>query len=520
MSGTSLKPSRVEINVVANLLGTGATVLIGLAFVPIFVRFLGVEAYGLIGFHAALLATLQILDLGLSSTINRELARLSAIPGQSGSARDFVRTLEIPYWSLGVAIGAIIALAAPIISRQWLQVATLPIAAVQSAVVVMGVVFVLQWPISLYQGGLQGLQRQPLANAINVSLALIRNIGAVLVLAYVSTSIVAFFFWQAIASGIHVLILMLALWSRLPKSSNRPRFKIGELKRIWRFAVGMSVIAITGIILIQIDKIVLSRLLNLPEFGYYALAALVGTSLAYVVGPVFNAVFPRFSTLVARDEKEALTQLYHRATQFLAVILLPTACTLAILAMDIMRLWTGDLTTAQHTQQIVTILAIGSAINGLMTMPYALQLAYGWTSIGVRINLLLILLAVPSAIILGSLYGGPGAASVWILTNSVYMLIGVPATHRRLMPGEAWRWLLIDILGPFCASLAVVLVGLRLTVPVENRLLDAIRIAAILIASVGAAVLAAPMMRKWAAMRFHAVGAAAMSKLPRRTSRR
>ena len=520
MSGTSLKPSRVEINVVANLFGTGATVLIGLAFVPIFVRLLGVEAYGLIGFQTALLATLQILDLGLSSTINRELARLSAIPGQAGRARDFVRTLEIPYWILGVTVGVIIVLAAPTIARDWLQVATLPIVAVQSAVMVMGVLFVLQWPISLYQGGLQGLQRQPLVNTINVSLALVRNIGAVLILIYVSKSIVAFFLWQGLASGLHVLILMLALWSKLPESAHRPAFNIGELRRIWRFAAGMSVIALTGIILIQIDKIVLSRLLNLPEFGYYALAAIVGSSLAYVVGPVFNAIFPRFSALVARDEKEALTQLYHRATQFLAVVLLPTACTLAILATDIMRLWTGNPATAQQTQQVVALLAVGSAINGLMTMPYALQLAYGWTSLGVRINLLLILLVVPSAIILGSVYGGPGAASVWILTNAVYMLIGVPATHRRLMPGEAWRWLLVDILGPFCASLAVVLVGLRFTVPLESRLLEAARIALVLVASIGAAFLAAPMMREWALMRFRSIGVAVMRKLPRGTSRR
>jgi len=349
---------------------------------------------------------------------------------------------------------------------------------------------------------------------------LFRNVGAVLVLAYVSTSIVAFFLWQVLASGMHVLTLTLALWSKLPKSAHRPVFKIGELKRIWRFAAGMSLIALTGIVLIQIDKVVLSRQLDLPEFGYYALAAVVGMSLAYVTGPVFNAVFPRFSALVARDEREALTHLYHRATQFLAVILLPAACTLAILAADIMRLWTGSPSTAQHTQTVVAILAVGSAINGLMSMPYALQLAHGWTSLGVRINVFLVLLAVPTAVVLGSVYGGPGAASVWVLTQSIYMLIGVPATHRRLMPGEARRWLLVDIGGPLCASLAVVSVGLCLTDPLESRPLEAARIAVILLASISAAILAAPLMRKWASVQFRSVGAAAMTKLPRGVTRR
>jgi O-antigen/teichoic acid export membrane protein len=329
-----------------------------------------------------------------------------------------------------------------------------------------------------------------------------------------------FFRWQVLAYGLQVVVLMLALWRRLPESDHRPRFSVGELRRIWRFAAGMSVIALTGIILIQIDKLVLSRQLDLTDFGYYALAAVVGTSLAYATGPVFNAVFPRFSALVAGDDREALTHLYHRSTQFLAVILLPAACTLGILASDIMRVWTGNAVTAQHTHLIVALLAVGSAINGLMSMPYALQLAHGWTSLGIRINLFLICLAVPAVVILGGLFGGPGAASIWIVTNAVYMLIGVPATHRRLMPGETRRWILVDIGGPLCASLAVVLIGGRLLSPAESRLLEAARIAAVLLASVAAAVLAAPMIREWSFARLQHLGETAMGRLSREGPRR
>jgi O-antigen/teichoic acid export membrane protein len=511
MSEAVRRPSRVEINVVANLLGTGAIVIIGLAFVPIYARLLGIEAYGLIGFNAALLGAAQILDLGLSPTINRELARISALPaGAAGIARDLVRTLEVPYWVLGLAVGACLALAAPSIAHQWLNVSSLPVASVQTAVVLMGVAFVLQWPISLYQGGLQGLQRQPLVNAINASFALFRNLGAVWILTAVSATVEGFFRWQVLAYGLQVVVLMVSLWLSLPDSPHRPRFSVAELRRIWRFTAGMSVIAVTGIILIQVDRVVLSRQLDLTDFGYYALASVVGMSLAYAVGPVFNAVFPRFSALVARDERQALTHLYHRSTQFLAVILLPAASTLAILAADIMRLWTGDASTAEQTHLVVSLLAVGSAINGLMTMPYALQLAHGWTSLGIRINIFLICLAVPAVVILGGRFGGPGAASIWIVTNAVYMIIGVPATHRRLMPGEARRWILVDVGGPLCASLAVVLAGRFLTDPLEGRLLEAARIGLILLTSVIAAILAAPMMRERSASFVRRLGAAAL----------
>jgi O-antigen/teichoic acid export membrane protein len=68
-----------------------------LLIVPLYIRFMGMEAYGLIGFYAMLQGTLQILDLGLSPTMTRELARYSSQSGKEHEMRDFVRTLEIGY---------------------------------------------------------------------------------------------------------------------------------------------------------------------------------------------------------------------------------------------------------------------------------------------------------------------------------------------------------------------------------------------------------------------------------------
>ena len=93
----------------------------GLAFVPIYIKFLGIEAYGLIGFFAMLQGAFQILDLGLSQTMNREMARYAALPEKAGESRDFVRTLEIGYWAIGVVIGIGVVIAAPFIAGHWIQ---------------------------------------------------------------------------------------------------------------------------------------------------------------------------------------------------------------------------------------------------------------------------------------------------------------------------------------------------------------------------------------------------------------
>ena len=90
--------SRLRANVVANFVGQIAVSVIQFAIIPQYVRYLGVEAYGLVGFFLTLQAMLQVLDLGVSPSVNRELAWYSASPDKSAEACDFVHTLELAYW--------------------------------------------------------------------------------------------------------------------------------------------------------------------------------------------------------------------------------------------------------------------------------------------------------------------------------------------------------------------------------------------------------------------------------------
>jgi hypothetical protein len=53
-------------------------VAIGIVMVPVYLRCMGREAYGLVGFFAVLSAWLALLDLGLSPDLAREAARYRA----------------------------------------------------------------------------------------------------------------------------------------------------------------------------------------------------------------------------------------------------------------------------------------------------------------------------------------------------------------------------------------------------------------------------------------------------------
>jgi O-antigen/teichoic acid export membrane protein len=409
---------------------------------------------------------IQILDLGLSPTVNREMARYSALPGKAGEARDFVRTLEVGYWAIGILIGCVVWYSAPYIASHWIKAGNIPILEVRRAVTIMGALTALQWPLTFYQGGLLGLQRQVLLNGITIATATLSGGGALLVLWLVSPTVSAFFTWQIAISLLQAAATTFALWRCLPGSGHVARFDLGITRGIWRFAAGMSGITITALMLTQLDKVILSKMLTLKTFGYYILAGVVGNGLSGVlITPMFNTIFPRFSSLVAAGDEKSLLAMYHGSTQVMSVMILPAAAIIAFFSPEIMLLWTGSPEVANNTASIVSILVAGTALNGLMNLPFALQLSYGWTRIGLAINAFFIVTLVPAIVLMTRHYGAAGAATVWLGLNSVYMIIGVPLTHRRLLKGEALRWFTKDVGIPLAGSLVIAGIA-RLIFPV------------------------------------------------------
>ena len=95
-------------NIVANFVGMVWAALMGPALVSIYVRFMGIEAYGLVGILTTLQATFTLLDLGLSTATNRELARYSVQEDAGEAARTLVRTAETIYWTIAGGIAVIV----------------------------------------------------------------------------------------------------------------------------------------------------------------------------------------------------------------------------------------------------------------------------------------------------------------------------------------------------------------------------------------------------------------------------
>jgi O-antigen/teichoic acid export membrane protein len=454
--------TRLRNNILANFGGQAWAVLMGVAFVPVYVRILGIEAYGLIGFFLSLQAFFAILDMGLSATLSRELARHQHAGAQADVQRDLVRTLEWLYWPTGLLIALVVFALSGLIASHWLRPVSLTTEQAASAIALMGLSAGLQWPCGFYAGGFRGLERQVALNGLSAFFATLRNGGVIAVLLYVSPSLEAFLWWQVGVSALQSLVSGAILWRLLPVG-RAPRFHSERLREVHAFALGLAAIAMLSFLLTQADRILLSTLLPLNEFGYYTLAVTVASALSAVVQPFFSALYPRYSGMVATGSEEKLVALYHQSNQLLVVVVAAIASVMALFAEDLLQLWTNDPIIASKSGLILSILVTGTALNGLMNLPYALQLANGWTRLTLLQNMFSVPLVLPAIWWLGRHYGGPGAAVVWVALNLSYVMIAIPLMHRRLLKNEMRTWYLKDtipiiIVAAAAATLARVMI--------------------------------------------------------------
>ena len=487
----------IKKNIAANFAGSIWQALMGLVFIPLYIKFMGVESYGLIGIFATLQAILVILDMGLSATLTREMARLSVLPGKKQEMRDLVRSMEIICWLVAIFIGLSIMAISSFIAHNWVQADKLSSQTIEQAVRIMGFALALQWPSSFYSGGLMGLQRLVLLNAINIGISTFRGAGVVLILWLISPTIQAFFTWQIIISVLNTFLLSFFLWRKLPRTEARASFQKRLLAGIWRFAAGMSSISILTTILTQLDKIILSKMLTLEMFGYYTLAGVVAMSIYRLIGPVFSAIYPRFTQLASLADQDGLKQLYHESCQFMSVLILPVSVVVAMFSYEIMLIWTQNQMTAEESHVLVSILVCGTALNGLMNIPYGLQLAHGWTRLALTANLIALIMLAPMIVFMTFQYGALGAASVWVILNSGYVFISIHFMHRRLLPREKWRWYWQDLSLPLIASLLICGLGRIL---VHGQISQFMTVCYLIIVSISTLVTTAittPITRTW-----------------------
>lgn len=437
----------IKQNIISNFLGNGYVVILQIALVPFLLKYLGAEAYGLIGVYVTLLAAFNMIDLGLSPALSRELARLSTSPSLARLMRSTVTTLECIYIVIALLIIGVFYFFSPLIAEYWLNNNSLPKTTISTCLQLMGVQCAMQFLTNYYTYGLQGLQQIILANTILAANHTFRAVAGLFVLVALSAGVEVYFYSQLIFTLMGLFLTAFALYQVLPKadvSNNlmvlkwqklKSRFSLERFNACKRFAAGMTIISTCSFFIMQVDKIILSKLVSLEQFGYYAAAVSVAVTVSGAAGMVSRSVLPRMTQLVAQNEIEQLEVLYLKSSALVAWIVLPISGSLIVFRHHFLSVYLGDIDKVEHITSVFALLMFGYAVHSLLYIPMALSLAYGWTRYGVNISLLAIIAFTPITIYSIFQYGIVGAAATWVLLSIGYLILSPIYLHRKLLKG-------------------------------------------------------------------------------------
>lgn len=436
-------------NIIANYISQIYVMLVGIAMVPLYLKYMGAEAYGLVGFFSMLQVWFNLLDIGLTPTMSRETARFRGGASDALAYRRLVRSLEWIFVVVALLGGGALLLLSGLIASNWLNAKQLPISEIKSSIQMMAIAVSFRWMSGMYRGQISGSERLVWLSGYNSVIATMRFVGVLLVLVFISTTPTAFFGYQLCVALIELAGLMAMSYRLLPPIPEgvRAAWSWAPLKPVLKFSLTIAFTSSVWVLVTQTDKLVLSKILPLAEYGYFSLAVLVASGVMVISGPISSAIMPRMAKMEAEGDHAGLILIYRQSTQLVAIIAGAACITVAFCAEPLLYAWTGDKILAHHAVPILVLYTIGNGILAVSAFPYYLQYAKGNLRLHLIGNAGFVVLLIPAIIWSASHYGGVGAGYTWLIMNIIYFITWVPLVHSKFEPGLNISWFVQDVLG-------------------------------------------------------------------------
>ena len=270
----------IKQNLIANYTSQLYVMGIGVVMAPVYLSYMGQEAYGLIGFFTVMGAWFQLLDIGLTPTLVREVARFRGGAISVNTLRSLLRALEVFFGAVSIAGGATIVLLSHEIALHWLKVQHLPIEDVAQAIVLMGLAIPLRWVSGLYRGVVNGFERQVWLGGYNIAIATFRFIGVIGIFRILGATPENFFAYQLILAAVELGGLTLMTYRLVRRGAvAREKFSWGPLLANLSFSLTIAFTATVWLTILQTDRMVLSKTLTLSAYGVFSIAIVAAATV-------------------------------------------------------------------------------------------------------------------------------------------------------------------------------------------------------------------------------------------------
>lgn len=457
-------------NVVYNYTSQILVTLLGIGFIPQYIKILGPEGYGLIAFYTLLQSWFNILDLGLTPTISRETAKNISGELDSNSYLKLYKVLNLFFIISSMTITGLLVSNSGYLAEHWIKSENIDVSIVTQCITVMAIILSIRWLSSLNRGVLTGHERIVWLSMYNLVFSFLKFVGVFAVLIYIDKTIVMFFYYQLILSIIELLILNYKVRTVMPiKSKSKTNSKF-DYQSIAKFSLSIALTGGIWVIVTQTDKLILSKLLSLENFGYFTLAVLVANGVMILSTPVGTALMPRLANLFIKGKHDEAKSVISYSTKVTVSLAGSAALVLMSCSKHILFAWTNDIHIANEVYLVLKLYAFGNLFLAFSAYSYYIQYGLGNVKYHLIGNLIFVLILVPLISFFATKFGTIGAASVWALLSFSYFVTWVSWVNHKIFPGFHVSWLLHDIIKIIYPSLFISIIYIYLSTDPTSRL--------------------------------------------------
>ncbi|MBK1897708.1 oligosaccharide flippase family protein [Chryseobacterium paridis] len=408
-------------------------------FIPIYIKFLGIENFSVISFYTLILGIVSFADSGISSAVIKEFS-LDNTPNYKYT---LFRNVERLYILICIALLTILILSSKLIAVNWLNTKTIPVDDLAYYIRLISLGVTLQLFSSVYFGALFGLGNQIITNTFQIVWNLAKSGLVILMFIFYKNTLEVYFVWQIVVNIIYLILLRYILIVKLKKKSNEKLF-ITERKipkHVLSYISGMSLIAIISAFNIQIDKIVVSSYFTLDMLGYYSISSILSQTPVMACTPLVFFIFPVFSKL-SFDQNHNFLKLrivFKKITYFLLILSIPILITILLYAKELLLLWIGHKTITSNLDDIVVVtrlLITGSFFMVLQLPLFYFLLSKNKTRYMMMQGIAQIIIEVPILILCIKYFGIKGVGVPWIIINVFALIYLMYIVFNKYLPKD------------------------------------------------------------------------------------
>lgn len=453
-------------NTVWNLVGQAAPMGVALFVIPLLIRRIGMDRFGILTIAWMVVGYFSLFDLGLSRAMTNLIAQRLGTNRQE-ELPAIVWTANGIMAGMGVVGAIVLAVLCPLVTHTLLKIPLGLQRETLHSLFLLSVAVPLAISASGFRGILEAQQKFGLLNSVRIPMGVATFLGPLAVLP-LTNSLSALIGSIVFARALFLIACIALALREMPALRHRFTFDRALLRSLFTFGGWMTVSNIVSPMMVYVDRFLIGSILSLAAVAYYATPYEVATKLLIVPSALVGVMFPAFSAAMVADRIRG-AMLYRRAAKYIGLFLFPACLVLIFLGQNLLHKWLGQ-DFAVHSTRVLEILSLGVLVNGLAAVPFALIQGIGRADITGKLHLLELPFYMAAVWYLTVHYGIIGTAVAWLVRVAAdCILLFAIADHllgsrNRIL----WPVVLAICVGGGAVLIAPMLGGLPTRLPVAG----------------------------------------------------